>query len=230
MAGLGYTVGPSTVWAILKAAGIDPAPQRSGPSWAQFLTAQAKTIMAVDFFHVDTAFLRRLYVLFVIEHGTQRIHLAGITDHPTAAWAVQQARNLLTDLQEHISAQAWRFLIRDRDAKYTAAFDAVLTAIGMRTILTPVQAPRANAIAERWILSVRRECLDRMLIVGPRHLHAVLTEYIDHYDGHRPHRSLNQTPPNGPAARLPVTDLGCASAPPRPPRRTDPRVFPGRIR
>ncbi|WP_344317130.1 integrase core domain-containing protein [Acrocarpospora pleiomorpha] len=146
----------------------------------------------------------------MIEHGTRRVHLAGITAHPTGAWAVQQARNLLMDLQEHISAQAWRFLIHDRDAKYTVAFDAVFTAIGMRTILIPVRAPKANTIAERWILSLRRECLDRILIVGPQHLHAILTEYIDHYNGHRPHRTLNQTPPNGPAARLPVTHPGTA--------------------
>ncbi|GAA0985612.1 integrase core domain-containing protein [Acrocarpospora macrocephala] len=210
LAGLGYRVAPSTVWAILKAAGIDPAPQRSGPTWAQFLAAQAKTIVAADFFHVDTAFLRRLYVLFVIEHGTRRVHLAGITAHPTGAWAAQQARNLLMNLQEQPGAVAWKFLIRDRDAKYTAAFDTVFTAIGMRTIRTPVRAPRANAIAERWILSVRHECLDRILITGPRHLHAVLTEYIDHHNGHRPHRSLNQTPPNGRVSCPPVTDLDTA--------------------
>ena len=153
------------------------------------MEAQAKTILAADFFHVDTVFLRRLYVLFFIEHGTRRVHLAGITAHPTGAWITQQARRLLMDLADH--ADGLKFLIRDRDAKFTSAFDAVLTAAGMRIIKTPVQAPRANAIAERWIASARRECLDRMLITGERHLRLVLDEYIDHYDTHRPHRALH---------------------------------------
>ena len=139
------------------------------------MEAQAKTILAADFFHVDTVFLRRLYVLFFIEHGTRRVHLAGITAHPTGAWITQQARRLLMDLADH--ADGLKFLIRDRDAKFIAAF----AAIGARTIQTPVRAPRANAIAERWIASARRECLDRMLITGERHLRLVLDEYTDHY-------------------------------------------------
>jgi putative transposase len=146
-------------------------------------------------FHVDTVLLRRLYVLFFIEHGTRRVHLAGITAHPTGAWVTQQARNLLIDLEGQ--ADGLKFLIRDRDAKFTAAFDTVLTAIGARIIKAPVQAPRANAIAERWIGSARRECLDRMLITGERHLRVVLGEYADHYNTHRPHRTLNQNPPAG---------------------------------
>ncbi|MBO3752838.1 integrase core domain-containing protein [Streptosporangiaceae bacterium NEAU-GS5] len=206
LAGLGYRVGPSTVWAILKSAGVDPAPLRSGQTWRQFLAAQADSIVAADFFHVDTAFLRRLYVLFVIEHGTRRVHLAGVTAHPTGDWAVQQVRNLLMNLQDHCAARAWKFLVRDRDAKYTAAFDAVFTAIGVRIILTPIRAPRANAIAERWIGSVRRECLDQMLIVGRRHLVRVLTEYLDHYNDHRPHRGLDQRSPNRRADPLSVAD------------------------
>jgi len=140
-------------------------------------------------------FLRRLYVLFFIEHGTRRVHLAGITAHPTGAWITQQARRLLMDLADH--ADGLKFLIRDRDAKFTAAFDAVLSAAGMRIIQTPVQAPRANAIAECWIASARRECLDRMLITGERHLRLVLSKYIDHYNTHRPHRTLQQGPPAG---------------------------------
>ena len=134
-------------------------------------------------------------MLFFIEHGTRRVHLAGITAHPTGAWITQQARRLLMDLADH--ADGLKFLIRDRDAKFTADFDAVLTAAGMRIIKTPVQAPRANAIAERWIASARRECLDRMLITGERHPRLVLREYIDHYNTHRPHRTLQQGPPAG---------------------------------
>jgi putative transposase len=149
----------------------------------------------VDFFHVDTVFLRRLYVLFVIEHGTRRVHLAGITTHPTGEWVTQQARNLLMNLEDH--ADGLKFLIRDRDAKFSAAFDAVFAAVGIRIIRTPVQAPRANAVAERWIASARRECLDRMVITGERHLRLVLSEYIDHYDFHRPRRALHQSPPAG---------------------------------
>ena len=193
LAGLGYKVAPSTVWQILKDAGIDPAPRRSGQTWQAFLEAQAKTILAADFFHVDTVLLRRLYVLFVIEHGTRRVHLAGITAHPTGEWVTQQARNLMMNLEDR--ADGFKFLIRDRDAKFTAAFDAVLAAAGIRIIKAPVRAPRANAIAERWIASARRECLDRMLITGERHLRLVLDEYADHYNTHRPHRALEQRPP-----------------------------------
>ena len=195
LVGLGHRVAASTVWMMLKAAGIDPAPQRSGPTWRQFLTAQAHAILAVDFAHVDTVFLRRLYVLVVIEHGRRRVHLAGITAHPTGAWVTQQARNLLMDLGEY-AAQV-RFLIRDRDSRFTAAFDAVFTGTDIHVLRTPVRAPRANAITERWIRTLRRECLDHLLIAGPRHLAAVLQEYIEHYNAHRPHRSLDQHPPAG---------------------------------
>jgi putative transposase len=195
LAGLGYKLAPSTVWQILKGADVDPAPRRPGQTWRAFLETQAKTILAVDFFHVDTVFLRRLYVLFFIEHGTRRVHLAGITAHPTGEWVAQQARNLLMNLDDQ--AEGLKFLIRDRDTKFTAAFDAVFTSAAVRIIRTPVRAPRANAIAERWIASARRECLDRMLITGERHLQLVLSEYADHYNGHRPHRTLCQSPPAG---------------------------------
>jgi transposase InsO family protein len=195
LAGLGYKLAPSTVWQVLKDAGIDPAPRRSGQTWRAFLEAQAKTILATDFFHADTVFLRRLYVLFFIEHGTRRVHLAGITACPTGEWVAQQARNLLMDLGDH--ADGVKFLIRDRDAKFTAAFDAVFAAASTRIIKTPVRAPRANAIADRWVGSARRECLDRMLITGERHLRLVLDEYIDHYNASRPHRALQQKPPAG---------------------------------
>ena len=156
----------------MKNAEFDPAPLRSGPTWRQFLTAQAHAILAVDFAHVDTVFLRRLYLLVVIEHGRRRVRIAGIIAHPTGAWVTQQARNLLMDLGDH--ANRFRFLIRDRDNKFTAAFDAVFAGADIRIIRTPVQAPRANAIAERFIGTLRRECLDHLLITGPRHLAAVL--------------------------------------------------------
>jgi transposase InsO family protein len=144
---------------------------------------------------VDTVLLRRLYVLYFIEHGTRRVRLAGITAHPTGEWVAQQARNLLMDLGDH--ADSVKFLIRDRDAKFTSAFDAVFSAAGVGIIKTSVQSPRANAIAERWIASARRECTDRILIAGQRHLHHVLSEYVDHYNTHRPHRALGQRPPDG---------------------------------
>ena len=195
LVGLGHRVAASTVWNTLRTAGIDPAPLRSGPTWRQFLTAQAHAILAVDFAHVDTVFLRRLYLLVVIEHGTRRVHLAGITAHPTGAWVTQQARNLLIDLGDH--AAQFQFLIRDRAAKFTVAFDTVFAGADIRTIRTPVRAPRANAIAERWIGTLRRECLDHLLITGPRHLGLVLREYLEHCNTHRPHRSLDQHPPTG---------------------------------
>jgi putative transposase len=142
-------------------------------------------------------------VLFVIEHHSRRVHLAGVTAHPTAAWTAQQTRNMLMDQAER--AGGLKFLIRDRDAKYTDAFDAVFTATGVRIIKTPVQAPRANAICERWISTARRECTDRILIAGRRHLHHALSEYVDHYNTHRPHRTLGQRAPDG---KIPAAAAG----------------------
>jgi putative transposase len=184
LAGLGLQIAPSTVWSLLKRAGIDPAPRRSGPTWRQFLTAQAHSILATDFFCVDTVLLHRLYVLFVVEHATRRVHLLGITANPTGAWVAQQARNLLMDLDDRLAGFA--FLIRDRDSKFTGVFDAVFASEGIRILRTPVRAPRANAIAERWIGTLRREILDRMLIVNHRHLETVLAEYAAHFNDHRP--------------------------------------------
>jgi hypothetical protein len=140
LTGVGYTLAPSTVWKILTDAGIGPAPGRRGQTWRAFLAAQARTILAAGFFHAGTVFRRRLYVLFFIEHGTRRVHLAGITANPTGPWVTQQARNLLMDPGD--PAATLKFLIRDRDAKFTAAFDAVFAAVGVRIIKTPVQAPR----------------------------------------------------------------------------------------
>jgi transposase InsO family protein len=208
---LGYQVAASTVWKILHNAGVDPAPRRSGPTWKQFLTAQAHTILACDFFTVDTVFLQRIYVLCFLQTATRQVHIVGVTAHPTGAWVAQQARNLLMDLDQR--AAGLRFLLRDRDTKFTAVFDAVFTGAGINVIKTPPQAPRANAFAERWVGTVRRECTDRMLIVGERHPAAVLAEYLAHYNGHRPHRSLGQQPPN-PAPH--VVDLNAARVQRRP--------------
>jgi putative transposase len=193
LAGLGYQIAASTVWSILKRAGIDPAPRREGPSWRQFLRGQARGILATDFFCVDTLLLQRLYVLFVVEHATRRIHLLGVTANPGGGWVAQHARNFLMDLGDR--AAEFRFLVRDRDSTFTSVFDAVFASEGIQILRTPVRAPQANAIAERWIGTVRRELLDRILIVNRRHLTAVLTEYVAHYNHHRPHRALLQAAP-----------------------------------
>ncbi|MDA8400691.1 MAG: hypothetical protein M0008_11740 [Actinomycetota bacterium] len=161
---MGIVLAPSSVWAILKRHGIDPAPRRSGPTWAEFLRAQAKGLIACDFFSVDTVLLRRLYVLFFVEMDTRIVHLAGVTANPVAGWVTQQARNLCFDLAERASPA--KFLIRDRDTKFTTSFDAVFAGEGVRIIKTPVRSPRANAVAERFVGTIRRECLDRLLVLG----------------------------------------------------------------
>jgi hypothetical protein len=195
LTGLGYKLAPSTVWQIRRDAGIDPAPRRSAQAWQTFLAGQAKTMLATDFFHVDTVLLRRLYVLFFIEHGTRRVHLAGITAHPTGEWLAQQARNLLMNLENQ--ADGLKFLIRDRDAKLLrrSMRYSPRSACGSSRPLCRRRVRTRSP--ERWVGSARRECLDRMLIISEGHLQLVLDEYADHYNTHRPHRSLRQNPPAG---------------------------------
>jgi putative transposase len=168
-------------------------PRRTGPTWKQFLTAQARGILAAGFARVDTVSLRRIYALIVIEHGTRRVHLAGITANPDGAWTAQAARNFLMDLGHR--ANLIKFLIRDRAGQFTGSFDAVFTAAGIRILASPPQAPKANAICERIIGTLRREVLDRLLIVNEHHLRWVLTEYLRHYNTARPHRALGQLAP-----------------------------------
>ena len=203
--GLGHDVSPSTDRNILIKAGLNPAPRRGGPTWTQFLTAQAHGILALDFLHIDTVVLTRIYVLFGIEHATRRVHILGLTQNPSAPWTLQQARNLLTELRMPV-----RLLIRDRDSKYTPAFDAVSESEGATIIKTPRRAPRANAICERWISTLRRECTDRLLIYGERHLQQVLAQYVAHYNQHRPHRARHRRPPLPPAVPVNLTDVRCS--------------------
>jgi transposase len=202
---LGHPIASSTVWQILHAAGIDPAPRRTGPTWKQFLTTQARGILAVDFVHVDTVLLRRIYALVVIEHGTRRAHLAGITANPDGAWTTRAARNFLMDLGP--LATSVKFLIRDRAGQFTSCFDAVFTAEGIRILASPPQAPGANATCERMIGTLRRGVFDRLLIINEHHLRRVLTEYLQHYNTARPHRSLGQLAPAQAGTRPPQINL-----------------------
>ena len=190
---LGVTVSATSVRNILRRHRLGPAPRRGGPSWTQFLRAQAGGVLACDFLTVETIGLSRLYVLFVIELDRRRVWLAGVTANPTGAWVAQQARDLLMEMGEH--AGRFHMLIRDRDAKFTATFDHVFTADSIHVIRTPVRAPKANAYAERWVRTVRTECLDWLLIRNRRHLERVLTVYIEHYNSARPHRSLDLQAP-----------------------------------
>jgi transposase InsO family protein len=219
--GLGLRVSATTVRKILHEAGIGPAGERSRLSWRALLRQQAQSMLAVDFFTVETISLQRLYVLFFIELGSRRVHLASCTANPTGAWATQQARQFAWTLQEQTSR--FRFLIRDRDSKYTRDFDTVFASEGIEIIKTPVRAPKANAIAERFVGTVRRECLDWLLILNRRHLEHVLRVYVEHYNTHRPHRSLELAAPTavGREDRLARSgDLERRG----PPRRTHPRI------
>jgi len=194
LVGLGHRVAPATVWNILQKAGLDPAPRREGPSWREFCRTQAASMLACDFFTVDTVLLRRMYVFFVLEVGTtRRVHILGVTRHPTGEWVTQQARNFMMALGER--ADGFRFLVRDRDTKFMASFDAVFADANIDVLRSPPRAPKGNAYAERWVRTIRRECLDRVLIFSEQQLVHVLTEYEDHYNTHRPHRSLQQLPP-----------------------------------
>jgi putative transposase len=190
---LGISVSATTVAKILRQAGLGPAGKRSGLSWRAFLRAQAASMLAVDFFTVETFSLQRLYALFFIELGSRRVHLAGCTANPTGAWVTQRARQFAWKLQEQ--RLPFRLLIRDRDSKFTRDFDAVFAGEGIEIIKTPARAPKANALAERFVRTARAECLDWLLIMNRRHLEHVLRVFAQHYNTHRPHRSLNLAPP-----------------------------------
>ncbi|MGH3217660.1 MAG: integrase core domain-containing protein [Streptosporangiaceae bacterium] len=201
---LGHRVGASTIRRVLKALRIPPAPRRrTDATWRQFLHSQAATMLAIDFFHVDCALtLRRLYCLFVLEIGSRYVHILGVTANPDGLWTVQQIRNLLMDLGD--GTAGFRFLVRDRAGQFTGSFDAVLASAGIQAVKIPPRSPRANAHAERFVLTARTEVTDRMLIFGERHLRTVLAEYEAHYNGRRPHRSRQLRPPR---PDHPVSDL-----------------------
>lgn len=193
---LGIKVGATTIRTLVRHHGLGPSPRRSGPSWSEFLRAQAQGVLACDFFTVETAWLRTLYVLFFIEIGTRKVHITGVTANPDCAWVTQQARNHSFDLSER--GAPVRFLVRDRDSKFTRSFDEVFATEGARVILTPVRAPKANAFAERWVETVRAECLDWTIVLGRRHLVRLLNTYLRHYNAHRPHRGLGLAAPSAP--------------------------------
>jgi putative transposase len=195
---LGVTVSATAIRSLLRSHGLKPAPRRQGPSWKEFLACQASGILACDFFTVETLWLRTLYVLFFIELSTRRVHLAGVSAHPRSARVAQQARNLAMEGR----LAGIRFLIHDRDAKFAGPFDEVFRSEAVRVIHTPIRSPKANAFAERLVKTVRRECLDHLLVFGERHLQWILKEYLRHYNEERPHRGLSLgTPEPGAATR-----------------------------
>jgi transposase InsO family protein len=190
---LGVHLAASTIARIIKDHGLGTAPRRSGPTWRAFLRAQASHIVATDFFTVDTVLLNRLYVLFFIELGRRRAWITGVTAHPNGNWVTQQARNVTADIvDEGVEA---RFLVRDRDTKYVAGFDEIFRSEGARILRTPFRTPNANAYAERFVRTIRSECLDHLLIVNARHLERILRSYARHYNGHRPHQGISQEIP-----------------------------------
>jgi transposase InsO family protein len=188
---LGFAISPTSVRRLLARSGLEPAPRRGGPSWREFLQAQAAGIIACDFFTIETILLRRFYVLFFIAHTSRRVWFAGCTTNPTGEWVTQQARNLGLEFSE----SGVRFLVRDRDSKYSGSFDEVFRSQGIRIVKTPIRAPQANAIAERFVRTVRSECLDWLLILNRRHLEQILRVFVDHYNRERPHRALDLLPP-----------------------------------
>jgi transposase InsO family protein len=194
---LGVYISATAIRSTLRRHGFDPAPRRATTTWRALLRQQAAGIVACDFFTVDTIWLRRLDVLFFIELRTRRVHLAGVTANPDGRWVTQQARNLLLMLGERGGQP--HFLLRDRDAKFSRSFDDVFSSEGAEVLVTPVRAPRANAYAERWVRTVRGECLDWLLIVGRGHLEQVLRVYVEHYNQHRPHQALGLEAPDPPA-------------------------------
>ena len=199
---LGVPVSKTSVAAILRRHGLRPAPRRQGPSWSEFLRTQAEAVLATDFFTVDTVLLRRYYVLFVVEVRSRVVHLLGVTANPDGSWVAQVARNFTADLEEN--GLSFRFLLRDRDTKFTAGFDAVMATAGVKALRTPVQAPRANAFAERWVRTARDDCLDHLLVVSRRQLESLLCDYVRHYNQARPHRGLHLAVPeprSGPGRR-----------------------------
>lgn len=198
---LGVRVSATAIRTVLRRHGLGPAPRRSGPSWSEFLRTQAHGILAVDFFTVDTTWLRTLYVLFAIELGSRRVHVLGATGKPDSAWVTQQARNLAVGER----VRDIRFVIRDRDAKFSDPFDEVFRTEDVRIIKTPIRAPKANAFAERWVRTARGECLDHLLILGRRHLELILREFVMHYNASRPHRGLELAVPQ-PSATEVISD------------------------
>ncbi len=204
LVGLGHTIAASTIWLILKNAGIDHAPQRSAVAWSQFLRSQAT--VACDFATIDSVTLRRFYLLFFIDIPTRTVYFGGITEHPTGPWTTQAARNLfLRHVEQLADAKA---LVRDRGSQFIDAFDQIFRTEGCKILKTPIRTPVANAFAERWIGTLRRELLDRTFIWNQRQLERIVADYIDHYNQHRPHRSLAQQPPAGGVAQQHDQPLG----------------------
>jgi putative transposase len=201
---LGVKVAASTVWEILRDAGIDPAPDRAATTWTQFLRSQAEALLAADFIETITLTGTRMYALAVIEHASRRIRILGATAHPGAAWVTQAARNLVMDIEE--AGCRAKYLIRDRDGKYPAKFDAILADAGITVVLSGIQIPRMNAVMERWVRTCRRELLDRTLIWNQRHLLHALREYEVFYNTHRPHQGIANARPLAPLPE-PITNL-----------------------